>query len=118
MPDWPATVPFADRPDSYKESGPTANVKRTPMENGPVKTRRRFTAASRMVSGETSLLTDAQIDTFETFYRDEIGDGALPFDAVSPRTGLTHSYRFMETYELIYVHADQSRISMKLERLP
>lgn len=115
---WPAGVSFIAHPESYRETGPLANVIRTPMENGPVKSRRRFTAAPRNVSGTTDIMTNAQIATFETWFRDTISDGALPFTAVNPRTGETQTYRFVETYDVVHIDDDKERLSLTLERLP
>jgi len=47
------------------------------MDKGPVKRRRRFTAASRMISGSTNLLTDADVVMFEDWFDNTIASGAL-----------------------------------------
>lgn len=118
MPSWPAGVDFDFTEPSWQESGPLENVIRTKMEHGPVKTRRRFTAAPRAVAGTTGILTNAQVATFDTWFHNDIADGALSFTATNPRTGVTQTFRFTETYRVINVLADKNRIAVKLERLP
>lgn len=117
MPTWPGTFPFLDDPSAHRESGPADNVTRTPVTSGPNKSRRRFTKAPHPISGNSGIMTDAQIDLFKAFFRDDLKDGALRFDATHPRTGATKSFRFTETYEIIYLHDDVARVSMQLEYL-
>ena len=117
MPTWPAGVSFIAHPDTFRESGPLGNVIRTPMEHGPVKSRRRFTAAPRAVTGQTDIMTNAMIDIFEVWFRDLIADGALSFTAVNPRTNLSKTYRFTDKYDVIFINDDKSRLSLKLEQL-
>lgn len=118
MPTWPSGLSFIASPNGFRRTGPIANVIRTPMDAGPVKTRRRFTAAPREISGETDLLTDAQVATFETFFTDDLEDGALSFEADDPVSGVEKTYRFMDTYEIIFLNDDINRIRMKLEIVP
>lgn len=117
MPAYPA-ISFIESPEGFNRSGPLDNVIRSPMEQGPVKSRRRFTAAPRAISGSTDLITDAEVATFETWYRDEIGDGAIPFTADHPITGVSTTFRFTQTYEIVYLNDDINRINMQLEILP
>lgn len=115
---WPVGISFIAHPDTYQESGPIGNVLRTPMEKGPVKSRRRFTSAVRHVSGQTDIMTEAQVETFIDWHRDTIAGGALRFTAVNPRTGQTGTYRFIDKYDIIHLNDDKERISMKLEQFP
>lgn len=88
------------------------------MEQGPVKSRRRFTAAPRAIAGTTDIISDADVATFEAWYSDTIEDGALSFTADHPVTGVATQFRFTDTYELIYINDDKNRIQLKLEILP
>ena len=82
-PVWPASLPqFVDRP--HTEGMPDALL-RTPMDAGPAKTRRRFTAGIKPVKAQMDL-TAAQAATFETFFDVTLKAGALAFDWVLPRT--------------------------------
>lgn len=119
MVDWPAGISFIAQPDSFRETGPIGNILRTPMEHGPVKSRRAFTAVTRDVSGQTDIMTTAQIDTFEEWFENDIGGGVLPFNAVNPRTNKTESYSFKDAgYIIIFVNDDKQRLSLTLEQLP
>lgn len=115
---WPSGIPFIDNPSAFRESGPMGNVIRTPMEHGPSKTRRRFTAAVRQYSGETDVMTNAQVSTFETWFDDTIASGALSFTATNPRSNVTQTFKITDPYEIIHINDDENRISLKLERQP
>lgn len=54
---------------------PMNNVLRTEMESGPARTRRRYISVPTDVS-VTWTLTLAELDAFQTFYRETIYDGA------------------------------------------
>lgn len=115
---WPTgTFPFIDDPESYTEVGPQGNVLRTPMDAGPVKVRRRFTAAPKIISGKSAIMTSAQVVSFETWFSDTIHDGAISFTAPHPRLGTSMLFRFIGSYELEYVTDDAWRVSMSLEVL-
>lgn len=119
MPDWPTgSFPFIDDVNNYRETGPQDNVLRTPMDAGPDKTRRRFTAARSLLNGQTDVVTDAQVASFKTWFSNTIFDGAVSFTADHPRTGVSTDFRFAAPYEILYVGGDQNRIVMQLEVLP
>lgn len=119
LPTWPVGLPFINHLGTYRETGPQGALLATPMDAGPSKSRRRFTAALRAVSGQTDIMTDAQIDTFEDWYEDDIGGGALAFTAVNPRTGVTQTYKFTpKGYDLIYIDTDKQRVSADLVQQP
>lgn len=90
---WPVGLPQYPIQAGYEESQPN-NVVRTPMEAGPAKQRRRYTARVRpfMLALE---LTSAELDLFEAFYESTLADGALPFEWVHPRTQAVLSFRFI-----------------------
>jgi hypothetical protein len=118
MPDWPRNIPFMDDPDSFAETGPLENVIRSQRDKGPSKTRRRFTAAVREITGRSGIMGYDQLQGFETFYRDEIGDGSLSFTARHPRTHEVATFKFVGGYQVIPLPDEQVRIAMKLEILP
>lgn len=118
MVDWPTGISFIEKPDAYQRTGPKGNIIRSPMDTGPSKTRRRFTAAVQMVSGETDIISDADVAVFEDWFTTSIADGALSFYAADPKTLTIGRYKFVETYELIHVDDDKNRLVIKLEKLP
>jgi len=93
MPAWPATLPQDALIDGYDERPPETAL-RTPMDAGPAKVRRRFTAGVRVVSA-TEALTRAQVDTLDAFYLTDLQGGALSFDWTHPRTQAAVQFRFV-----------------------
>lgn len=123
MPTWPASLPQSlDGPiQKRRDSG----MIRSDMDTGPAKQRRRFTAVVKYYSG-SMLMTGDQVATFEAFYSDELGEGALSFDGLeNPETGsTTGSMRFREDPEFTSVHGAANagdrlwRVNMEIEVLP
>lgn len=87
---WPTSLP--DISLALTETRQDAAV-RTPMDAGPMKMRRRFSAASRYVAGSV-ILDNTQRATFDTFFETTIEEGSLPFDMDDPRDGTTQEWRF------------------------
>lgn len=81
---WPVTLPQRIPEEGYSEQSPD-NVLRTQMSYGPMKTRRRGTAAPTPITVELDL-TPEQWDTFLSFWVETIFYGAVPFEWVHPRT--------------------------------
>lgn len=95
MADWPATLPQTPLLDGY-ENRPQNSVLRSEFD-GYTKQRNRFTAALHDVS-ERYFLTDAQYNTFKTFFDSTLNNGADEFTKQNPETGLDEIYRFVEPY--------------------
>ncbi len=92
-PTWPETLPQFVEVEGHSETMPDTLL-RTEMDVGPAKVRRRSTAAVRPVA--VSIQCDAdQIATLDAFVRDDLRDGALPFDWLLPRTQATVTFRFV-----------------------
>lgn len=93
MTTWPASLP------QTLEIGASENfVKgfiRTPVDQGPSKSRRLFTSTPRVHSG-TMLFDNAQRVTFDTFYKTTLAEGSLEFDFIDPIDLSTVSARFVE----------------------
>jgi len=94
MPLWPTGLPQAPSKDGLSEQAPNTVI-RTPMEAGPTKVRRRFTAGIRPFT-MTFLLTKAQVELLDGFYWTTLVGGSLTFDWVHPRTGLSATFAFVE----------------------
>lgn len=83
---WPASLPLDPLIAGYDETlAPGTNVLRSPMDAGPAKTRRRFTAAVRPLSISLAL-TRAQVAILDAFVDETLAGGALPFVFTHPRT--------------------------------
>lgn len=97
MPTWPAEMPTV-RPGGYQEQ-PQSQILRSDMETGPPKTRRRFTAGIRPVTAQY-VVDDAQLQTFEVFFENEIAAGALSFAWTHPRTENQVSAKIVPPYQV------------------
>lgn len=92
---WPEYLPQHVDKDGYSESPPDSRI-RTPMDMGPAKIRRRFSAQVRPVHIMMKM-TESQLDEFDTFYVDTTESGALSFEFPSPRGSGTVTARFGES---------------------
>jgi hypothetical protein len=92
MASWPSSLP------AQFEVGATLEQQspfvRSPMDTGPTKQRRRFTATSRFYNG-TMLLTKDQRDDLVEFFDTTTNGGADAFDFEDPEDFGTVSARFL-----------------------
>ncbi len=115
--EWPSGVPTTVVRESFSR-GAKSVVIRSENDHGPVKRRRRFTAATRKVT-YVLYMTAAQLVTFENWFDDDAAGGALSFNFYDPVTEETKVHTFVETYEASHTSGfDQYRVSMKLEIMP
>jgi hypothetical protein len=116
MPDWPENLRFCPVGDSYSEE-PVDAVARTSFDAGPVKQRRRYTAAPQSLGFTLPFLTRAQYAEFQLFYSMTLQNGALPFLAKHPITGDQRSFRFRAPYSANIVSKNVV-VKLQLEVLP
>jgi len=91
MPTWPSTVlPTTPQMDAYGEMRDTVII--SPMDAGPPKVRRRFTAGEEMIRLSYKM-TGSQFTIFRTFFTDTLFHGALAYNCSSPITGGTVEMR-------------------------
>lgn len=113
---WPGGLPQvpqnAGNEETYED-----NVVRTTMDAGPVKSRMRYTAATRPASYQF-LMTDAELATFITFYESTVSYGSLEFDFTHPQTGSTESMRFVQPPKWTEHKDDLWRVFCEWEMLP
>ena len=120
MATWPGTLPTIPLRDNYQEGQQPGSAIRTPTDTGPPKQRKRFTAHVK-VYRVTWEMTGTQLDTFWTFYRATLGNGALQFDGLPvPRTGTAANHRFnvSEEPQVTAIGYDSYAVSCLLETLP
>lgn len=89
---WPTGVNLYAMTGSYSEK-PDTNIAEFAPEVGPSKRRRRMSISSRVVSF-TTRMTFAEYEIFDTWFRDTLKDGSLPFYRPRPRTGFVEQYIF------------------------
>lgn len=117
MVDWPVSLPTDVERDTYEEGFANTMI-RSNMDTGKAKRRRRYTAAPKPLK-VTKVLTEAQLDTFITFFEDTIAGGATKFNYTHPRTGATVEVAFVKTPDPARPFGvDQYKIVMDLEVLP
>lgn len=90
---WPAGLPTHQEIEGYEETPPELSI-RSPMDVGPVKLRRRYSTGPTTWRGSL-LVSQAQVATLLTFWRDTLAGGSLAFDWEHPRVGGVVSMRFV-----------------------
>lgn len=98
-PVWPATLPQDPFIGLTDELSADALV-RTQMSAGPAKVRRRHGAAVRNVTVPL-ILTGAQRQTYDTFYKTTLKNGSLQWDWKDPVDGAVISFRFVSAAQFI-----------------
>jgi len=91
------------------------SVVRTQMDAGPNKTRRRYTASTKIIKGKL-FLDESQRFELERFYQTVLADGVLRFNFTDPQTLETAEFRFTEDYTENSVDG-KFEISMSLEKM-
>lgn len=118
MPTWPSSLPQKVQVDSFQHEVGTGAI-RTEMEVGPEFQRRRSTASPEAFTGRV-WVTPTQYETFRTFWRDELGDGALSFDWQHPITLEPAKVQFDVTSppRLSAVSGERFALTLQFEVLP
>ncbi len=112
---WPAGLPQLPLYGWSESLGKT--FARFETDAGPAQQRHRYTAAVRKFSMPLAL-TEAQMDTLDTFYTTTTSGGSLAFDWQHPRTGATESFRFTEELSSVETNPGLYRVNLALEMLP
>ena len=89
---WPTTINVTNFSSDYTESMDTNFTEFAP-DVGPPKRRRRMGISSDTLQF-TMFMTEAETETFRSFYRNTLQDGTLPFTFPKPRTGIIETYTF------------------------
>jgi len=97
-PIWPAVLPQVPIKDGYSEE-PQDNVVRSQPDAGPGKSRRRYTAIG-VSTGVSYKMSESQVQTFITFWRDSIFDGSIPYKKAHHRTGVEKRFKATAPYKL------------------
>jgi len=112
---WPVTLPQYPLQEGYSETA-RKNAIRSQMEQGPAKTRKRYTAAVRRF-GITLFMTTAQVEIMDAFFEDDLAFGSLSFTWVNPRTQAAATCRIIN--EPAYVPSGPNwKVQFEMEILP
>lgn len=117
MATWPVTLPQAPRISGISEEIADGTV-RTEMDAGAAKVRRRFTAVPHIWRGVSFIMTTAQVETFETFYKTTLLNGSLEFEWTNPRTEATDNWRFLSAPKYVPAGNGKFIVTMDLEKMP
>ena len=112
---WPLGLPQSALIEGFAEQLPNVVV-RTSMDMGPVKVRRRYTAAPASFRLMLSLTKD-QLALFRTFFNDTLEGGALTFDWVHPVTQSAIELRFQAPPTIQAVSPDVFNVALALEEI-
>lgn len=112
---WPSDLPDCLLLEGYTES-PQDRKLRSSMDAGAPKQRARFTAGFDQIRG--SILMDIdEVDRFESFYDNELQQGALPFRWKHPRKLTPVDLRIIGTYSIVPVNGRYYTINLLLEKV-
>jgi endo-1,4-beta-D-glucanase Y len=100
----------------YKETMPNL-IKRTPMDVGPAKIRRRFSVGTRPLTISIEL-SNTEVATIENFHTIDLEGGSLRFQMQNPRTLATAYFRFTKPPEFVHIGGHYYRASLTLEMMP
>ncbi len=115
--DWPATLPDTLSLEGLSDRLPSGAI-RTQMDGGPVKQRRRFTAAVEPITGSL-VLTAAQTEILDAFWLTTTKMGTLSFNWTHPRKLTAVEMRFVATSPPQYTPAGGLySVTLELEVLP
>lgn len=113
MTTWPVTLPSSPQINSLS-GGAVDDILRTKNDAGPPMARNRFTGV--VYKYQFSLMVSlAQLEILDAFWRDDIGKGSLPFDFPDPVFGTTRSFTLDQVYTVQSVAAiDYYLVSMSI----
>ena len=121
MPTWPASLDQTVLANLTRQRQ-SAKL-RSSVDVGPAKQRKRYTAAVKQFQA-SMLMTGTQLATFDAFYENDIGQGALSFDWINPVTDVTASLRFHDEPQVTLRRPDSDpnerlyMVTLPLEILP
>lgn len=117
MATWPASLPQTPRLTDYEESFRDP-VLRTDMQGGEEKTRLLYSAVPRDIT-MSFVLDQAQMDTFESFWENDINFGATRFTWKLPKDESNgRIFRFNEPYRKTVLSCDTYILQISVELLP
>lgn len=119
MPDavWPSSLPQRPLVDGYSNIFGDG-AKRTDMDSGPPKVRKRFTATVEPLR-LAFRVTRAQVATLRAFYRDDCAYGAIAFSFVEPVSGTSVRVAFSKPPAIVPARGvDRYNATLELDWLP
>jgi hypothetical protein len=115
--DWPSSLPQKPKIEGYVENPPETAI-RTKMDTGPVKIRRRFTAAPREFPNCVMILTRAQRTTLDNFWDTTTEGGSKRFNWEHPITDTSGEFRFLSRPQYEGISYERFRVVFGVEMMP
>ena len=103
MENWPSTLPQRLLEGATVQDDESRAI--SDMDSGPASVRNRFTAITQTAKG-AMVLTGAQLDTFNTFFRTTLKHGSLSFNWIHPFTEDACVVRFKKKPEWACIKSD------------
>ncbi len=118
MDTWPGSLQSKMNVSGFRKRLGNTRVS-TEMDVGPAKIRSRFTDAVDAYDCEV-WLDFAEVATFETFYKTNLGNGTLPFLFDDPFTQVATVFRFIPGQDPVIspLGGREFSLSMSWERMP
>ena len=117
MPAWPGSVPSSPLVGTMRIETDDVTVSFKP-DVGPILRRRRYTAVSRKYEFDL-MLTQAELNTLDTFFETTCEDGVLSFTMDDPATGLSATWYWDMPFRRLPIHdATLWVVSLALTREP
>jgi len=116
MATWPSTLPQYLEQDGFSIQQQDQTL-RTPTDVGPVKVRRRFSAAVSKVQGQITV-TPEQYTTLIDFFNNDCYGGSIPFEWIHPITQATANFRFKQPPAIASKTGKYFTVKLDLEILP
>lgn len=119
MATWPVSLPQTPLQDGFSEQIENGVIT-TQMDQGPSKTRRRFTASVKKYE-VTFLMSASQLSTFRTFFDSAISGGANSFTFTDPIVNTSGSFRIdmsQGSPTITPLSGGQYTVSFSMEKLP
>lgn len=116
-PVYPPELPQFVEIQGYDETLPFP-VRRTPMQAGPAKQRREYTAAETPITLRTDIMTAVQAAIFEAWYIETLKHGSLEWDWIHPRTQEIKTFRFTAGPKPVPAAGGRVRYFLAIEMMP
>lgn len=118
---WPPSLPQYPIQQGYEDAAPS-RLKRTAMDAGPPKVRRRPSLGTRKRT-MVFIMNGTQLAALETFVTSTLGDGALRFDMTHPVSRVAEEVRIVpQSEDKLYVSTPAGElwynVSIILEVMP
>jgi hypothetical protein len=112
---WPVTLPQKAEWRQYSAT-PRNNKQETEMDQGAIKSRRRFTT-SKLRHFVTIQVDSTELGYFKTFYNDTLENGTKDFEWIDQVSGIAQDYIIIGTYDYKALSGSNFEITFVIEEV-